>query len=262
MLLLLALLASHEPLTAAALGNASVQSRSRSVVDGKELDEPLFDRGDEPIVFVIDPLGLDRCMPDFASLTATANGASMKRERSGGSHHEVYSGPTHFPTLGDVCDPIRFVISRSDIKPAADGAVTFDVSDGKTTLHFAWAHLLEKRGITGTAAVKPGDPLSFQWTPGTDRFTPMEHGPLQVCLQADDKKACRPKEGEVVVPCVNAAVDDKGLITAVVPQSWTCAPSGTIWIRATVAARPIACSAPSCTSSIQGSTPFTVTIVR
>jgi hypothetical protein len=55
---------------------------------------------------------------------------------------------------------------------------------------------------------------------------------------------------------------EHGLITAIVPQSWTCAPSGTIWIRATVAARPLACAAPSCTSPIQGSTPFTVTIAR
>lgn len=223
---------SRTPLGSATLGDAFLSSRTTMPKGmGGTFDEPLLPEATGLVSFTLQPRSTVECIEplDKGKLEATANGAPMQLESAGGSHVEHPMGPSHFPVAQTICDPVRFTIRREAVPHAAGATVAIEVTDGATTLRFAFEAPFDVRplSLVGHAPViAPGDHLTLRWSPDTDVLVAPDK--VRACLQPPAGAAC-PKTLNGL-ECTDARLGGHD-VDFDVPAGWTCATSGDLWVQ-------------------------------
>jgi hypothetical protein len=152
----------------------------------------------------------------------------MKLESAGGSHVEHPMGPSHFPVAQTVCDPVRFTIRREAVPHAAGATVAIEVTDGATTLRFAFEAPFDLRRLSLVAhapVISPGEHLRVHWPTDTDDLAVRDK--VRACLQPPAGAPC-PKTLNGL-ECTDARLTGHD-VDFDVPAVWTCASSGDLWV--------------------------------
>lgn len=220
------------PLGSATLGYANLASRTTMPknLGGDTFDEPILPDPTGLVAFSLQPRSTTECIEplDRSKLGAKANGAPMKLESAGGSHVEYPMGPSHFPVAQTICDPVRFTIRREAVPHAAGATVTIDVTDGETTMRFAYEAPFDARrlALVGHAPViAPGEHITVRWSPASDDL--VASGNVQACLEPPPGATCPTTLNGLQCTVARLAGHD---VDFDVPAGWTCASSGDLWV--------------------------------
>ena len=211
---------------------------------GDTFDEPLLPDPTGLVSFSLQPRSTTECIErlDGSKLHATANGVPMKLESAGGSHVEHPMGPGHFPVAQTICDPVRFTIRREAVPHAGGATVAIEVTDGATTLRFAFEAPFDARRLSLVAhapVISPGDHLRLHWSPDGDDLVAADK--VRACLEPPPGAAC-PKSLNGS-QCTDARLTGHD-VELDVPAGWTCASSGNLWVQGvSPSAKASACDA-------------------